>query len=125
MITRLYKKAIIVIVAASAASALVEPRKLPLGILLGGLLGLVNLRGLARGLENMIDTDRPAGRLLFMSIFRLLILAAVLALLIMSGVASVVGLMAGFTIVFALLLSEGLKVSKEQSRAPSGPPRQE
>ena len=124
MITRIYKKALLLIVAASAASALVEPRRLPLGILLGGLLALLNLRSLSRGLENMIDTYRPAGRLLFMSIFRLFILAAVLALLILSGVASVLGLMAGFTIVFALLLAEGFKVSREESGGTPGQPRE-
>lgn len=111
MIKRIYRKAIIIIAAASAASALVEPRKLPLGILIGGLLALVNLRGLARNLENMMGTYRPAGRILFMSIFRLLLLAIVLALVIMSRAASVMGLMAGFTIVFVLVLVEGLRVA--------------
>jgi len=111
MIKRIYRKAIIIIAAASAASALVEPRKLPLGILIGGLLALVNLRGLARNLENMMGTYRPAGRILFMSIFRLLLIAIVLALVIMSRAASVMGLMAGFTIVFVLVLVEGLRVA--------------
>jgi hypothetical protein len=116
MMTRLYKKAIIVIVAASALSAFIEPRRLPAGIFLGGALALLNLRGLVRGLENFMDTYRPTARLLFMSIFRLLILAAALFLLIISRVASVLGLMAGFTIVFTLLLAEGLKAAKEGSQ---------
>lgn len=115
MITRLYKKAIIIILVASALSAFIEPRRLPAGVFLGGVLALLNLRGLARGLENFIGTYRPAARLLFMSIFRLLVLTAVLALLIISRVASVLGLMAGFTIVFALLLAEGFKAAKEGS----------
>jgi hypothetical protein len=113
MITSLYKKTLLVIIPLAALSAFIEPKRLPVGIFLGGVLALVNLKGLSRGLEGMLGSYRPTMRLLFMSLFRLFLLAAALAALIMTRVASVIGLMVGFTVVFVLLVAEGLRVSKE------------
>jgi hypothetical protein len=113
MIKRLYKKALFVLVPVAALSALVEPKKLPLSILIGGVLGLLNLKGLARGVENLVGSS--AMRLVIFSILRLFILAAVIVILVAAKVVNIMGLLIGFTIIFALLLAEGLKISKEGS----------
>lgn len=113
MIKRLYKKALIVLIPVAALSAFIEPRKLPLSILVGGALGLLNLKGLSRGVENLVGSS-PA-RLVILSIFRLLILAAVIVILVAAKLVNILGLLVGFTIIFVVLLSEGLKISKEGS----------
>jgi hypothetical protein len=107
-----YKKTFIVIVPLSLISALLEPVKLPLGIFLGGVLALLNLRGLKRGVENLIGTERPTVKLVFMSMFRLLLLGAVITLLAASRAVNLLGLLVGFTVVFALVMVEGLRMAK-------------
>lgn len=113
MIKRLYKKALFVIIPVAALSALIEPKKLPLSILIGGVLGLLNLKGLARGVESLVGSS-PA-RLVIFSIMRLSILAVVIVILVKAKIVNIMGLLIGFTVIFALLLSEGLKISKEGS----------
>lgn len=112
---RIYKRTLIAVVALSALSAFIEPVKLPLGVFLGGVLGLFNLRGLKRGLESFIGTYRPQGKLLVLSIFRLFILFAVIILLVKNRVVNPLGLLVGFTVVFSFLLLEGLSEAGKQS----------
>lgn len=118
-LTRLYKNILIAIIPLSLASAAIEPKRLPLGILFGGALGIINLRGLAKGVKGLMELHAggggasPAGRMIFMSFFRLILLAAVIALLAASKLINLIGLLIGFTVVFALLLIEGLRVSKD------------
>lgn len=112
-ITGLYKKAAFVIVPLALLSAFIEPVKLPLGIFLGGVLALLNLRGLIRGVENLVDTYRPTARLVVMSFFRLFVLFAVISALAISRLVNLIGLLIGFTLVLGLLLMEGFEISKE------------
>lgn len=116
----LYKKTLLAVVPLALASALIEPLRLPLGILAGGALGLFNLRGLKRGVENLLavhaeagTAPAPMGRLIFMSFFRLFLLGAIIALLAISRLVNLIGLLVGFTVVFTLLLFEGLRASRE------------
>ncbi len=110
---RLYKHTLIILVPLSLLSALIEPFKLPLGIFLGGVFGLVNLKGMKRGLEGLLGTYRPAGKLVFLSLFRLFVLFAAITLLAMTRTVNLFGLLIGFTVVFAVLIKEGLRAAKE------------
>lgn len=116
----LYRKTLLAVVPLSLAAAFIEPVRLPLGILAGGALGLFNLRGLKRGVENLLavhaeagTAPAPTGRLIVMSFFRLFLLGAVIVLLAISRLVNLIGLLIGFTVVFTLLLFEGLKASRE------------
>jgi len=113
---RIYKQAIIILLPLAFLSAFIEKyinlEKLPLSIIIGGVLGLVNLRGLARSVENLVGISRPTARLVIFSILRLAILAAVLIILIALRLVSIIGLMVGFTIVFFVIMKEGLRESK-------------
>lgn len=111
-LNRVYIQTLIAVAVLSAISAFIEPVKLPLGILLGGVLGIINLRGLKRGLENFLGTYRPQGKLLFLSIFRLFLLFAVIVLLAVYRVVNLLGLLVGFTVVFSLLLFEGMRAAR-------------
>ena len=115
ILKRVLKKSIFIIIPAAILSAyLVEPRKFPLGILMGWIFGIVNLRQLTRNIEGMVGTERATFKLIFLSITRLLALCGAIFLLIYYQVVNVFGLLIGFTVVFVLILIEGAKVGKEQ-----------
>lgn len=79
-----------------------------MSILIGGILGLVNLRGIARGVEGLIGSQRPTGKIIFLSLLRLTALALILGILFYYEAVDVLGILIGFTIVFAAIIKEGL-----------------
>ncbi|MEW6584730.1 MAG: ATP synthase subunit I [Nitrospirota bacterium] len=115
LIKRIHKQGFIILPIAAAVSAIYEWKMLPLSILLGGLLGLVNLRGLAWGLKDFAKEARPSGKVIFLSMFRFIALAAILFTLALLKLINLIGVLIGFTIVFALILKEGLRAMKESS----------
>jgi hypothetical protein len=113
LLKRIYKQGIFILFPLAAISAFYEWRKLPLSILLGGVLGLANLRGLVRAVEGLIGTYRPTGKLIILSLLRLTVLAAILTILVAFKLVNIFGILIGFTVVFILIIKEGLKISKE------------
>ena len=116
LVDKIYKKAAFIILPMAALSALIEPRHLPIGIIMGGVLGIYNFRGLNRGLANLLGTHRPAAKLTLMGIGRLLIVFSMIILLAVTGVVNLVGLLVGFTVVLILLLIEGVKASRQEAQ---------
>jgi hypothetical protein len=94
-----------------------EPVKLPFSIMVGGLLALVNFSGLGRGLRKHLDTDRPAMKLLFLSVFRLFIVSSIIIALAVMRAVNLVGLVVGFTVVLAMLAFEGMTESQKEQEA--------
>jgi hypothetical protein len=115
ILKRVFKKSIFIILPAAVLSGVfLEPRKWPLGILMGWLFGIVNLRQLSRNIEGLVGTEKATVKLVFLSMSRLLILCAAIFALIYYRVVNVFGLLSGFTVVFVLILIEGAKVGKSQ-----------
>jgi len=107
------KKGIIIILLLVGVSAIFEWKKLPLGILCGGVLGLLNLKGLVRGVEGFIGTEKATAKMVFLSMTRLFALAVAIFILIYFKIVNVLGLLLGFTAVFILILIEGMRAAKE------------
>ena len=115
ILKRVLKKSIVIVLPAAVLSAfLIEPRKVPLGILMGWLFGILNLRQLSRNVQGLMGTEKATFKLVFLSMTRLLALCAAIFLLIYYRVVNVFGLLAGFTVVFVLILVEGARVGKSQ-----------
>lgn len=115
LVNRLYKRSLPILVALAVGSAIAFGSvKLPFSIIVGGLLALLNLTGLGRGLRIHLDTDRPAMKLLFLSIFRLIILFSIIIALAVMRAVTLMGLAAGFTVVLAMLMFEGLMESQKE-----------
>ena len=112
-IKRTYKLAIIILLPLSILSAFIEWKRLPISILVGGILGLVNLRGISRGVEGLVGTHNPTGKLVFFSLFRLTILAAILTILVIYKLVNIFGVLIGFTVVVIVIIKEGLRAAKE------------
>jgi len=114
LVKRTFKQTVIILVPLSILSAFIEWKRLPLSILVGGILGLVNLRSLARGVEGLMGSYRPTGaKLVVFSLLRLAILACFLAVLLIYRLVNPFGLLIGFTVVFISIMKEGLRATKE------------
>ena len=112
LIKRIYKKSFLVLLPLALLSALIEWKKLPASIIIGGALGLANVRGIAWGVRGLIGSEKATGRMIVFSMFRLFLLFAVLSLLVYMKLVNVFGILIGFTVIFALLLIEGLRYAR-------------
>jgi len=122
LIKRIHKQALIFLILIAAVTTIIAAlaeiadwRKLPHSVLIGGLLGLVNLKGLAWGLKDFATLHRPSGKLVFWSMVRFFILALILIILAILKLIDFFGILIGFTVVFALIIKEGLRAVKESS----------
>ncbi len=108
-----FKKGIIIILLLAGVSVIFEWKKLPLGILSGGLLGLLNLKGLVRGVKRFLYTEKATAKMIFLSMTRLFALSVTIFILIYFKIINVLGLLLGFTAIFILILIEGMRAAKE------------
>ncbi len=115
LIKRIHRQGTIILILLAAASALYEWKKLPLSILVGGALGLANIKGLAWGLKDFASAGRPSGKVIFLSLFRFFMIAFILVILALLKLINLIGVLIGFTVVFLLVIKEGLRFAKESS----------
>lgn len=113
MIKKIYKQSLVVLIIFAALSAFFEWKKLPLSILLGGVLGLANLKALSWGVEGMIGTYKASGKLIFFSMLRLFLIFALLGVLLALHLINILGVLVGFTVVFIILMKEGFLYSRD------------
>jgi hypothetical protein len=100
---------VIVLLPAAGLSLLLHRENLPLSILIGGILGILNLRALSWSIRGIIGTAYPNAKALFFSQFRFVILALIIVLLAYSGFVDIIGIMAGFTVVFVQVLVQSAR----------------
>jgi hypothetical protein len=112
ILKRVIKKSIFIILPAAIISFFYESPKLPIGIILGWLFGIFNLRTLTRNVEGLIGSEKATVKLVFLSMTRLLILFVAIFVLVYYKIVNIFGLLFGFTVVFVLILIEGVKVGK-------------
>ena len=109
------KKSIVVIVPSIALAAyFIEMRTVPAGIFIGWVFGIFNLRSLTRSVQGFVTADKSKSVLVFLNMFRLLGMFAAMTVLIYYRVINVLGLLYGFTVVFILILVEGIRIGKAQ-----------
>ncbi len=105
------KKSIFIILPAVIISAFFEWKRVPHGILAGWLFGILNLRALTKNVQAFIGSERATAKIVVLSITRLVALLAAMAFLIYFKVINIFGLIFGLTVVFILILIEGMRVS--------------
>ena len=113
ILNRVVKKSLFIGLPAVAVSLFFELERVPLGIAAGWFLGILNLRNLSKNVEGLIGSHKATARIVFLSITRLFVLFAAIILLMYFKVVNIFGLLIGFTIVYALILYEGLRESGE------------
>jgi hypothetical protein len=122
LIKRIHRQSFIFLIITAVITTLIAAltditdwRKMPHSVLIGGLLGLANLKGLAWGLKDFATLHRPSGKLIFWSMLRFFILAFILIALALLKLIDFFGILIGFTVVFVLILKEGLRIAKDSS----------
>ncbi|RPI33612.1 MAG: hypothetical protein EHM54_10565 [Nitrospiraceae bacterium] len=116
LIRKIHRNSLIVLFPLAAASAFIEWKQLPLSILMGGVLAIMNIRALAWGVEGILGSHRAGAKMLFFSQFRLVMFFLILAALVYLKVVNIFGILAGITVVFSMVVIEGLKHSKEPAK---------
>ncbi len=112
LIKRIYKKSFLVLIPLALLSALIEWKRLPVSIIIGGALGFANIKGLAWGVRGLMGTGRVTAGMIIFSMLRLFFLFVIILLLVYLRLVNVFGILAGFTVIFALLIVEGLRYAK-------------
>jgi len=114
LIRKIFKKSVVILVPLALISSFLEWKKLPASILAGGILGFLNVKGLAWGVEGLLGSHKATGRMIFFSMFRLFLLFMILSLLVYLRLVNIFGVLLGFTVIFALVIIEGLRYAKDQ-----------
>jgi hypothetical protein len=120
LIRKTARAAFLVLPLLAAVSMPFKWKLFPLSILVGGVLALVNMRGLARGVEGFLGSRKATGSMIFFSMFRLFILFVTLILLVSLRLVNVFGILVGLTTVFVLLLIEGYRTAKHSDDEGTG-----
>lgn len=107
------RKSLIIILPAMVVSAFFAGWRLPTGIMAGGVLGILNLRGLARNVEAFIGSEKTTAKIIFSSMARLFSLFVIIFAIVYFKIVNVFGLLFGFTVVFIFILIEGMKAGKK------------
>lgn len=97
-----------------------NPGLMAMSILIGGVIGLANLKGLVWGIESLLGTHRANTRMVFLSLLRLFILFALIIILVVMKLINLLGFLIGMTVVFLVLIREALRIAKEQGKGGPG-----
>ena len=122
LIRTVNKRALVVLPLLAGVSFLMGP-DYPLPVLVGGVVGLAHLSGVgitARAVTLGAGNASTwiKGLLWLFSIFRLVIVGLILAVLVRFGRMDVLGLLAGLTAIYTLLLAEGLVDARRSLAGP-------
>lgn len=109
ILSRVIKKSLIIILPATGISLVFGWEKVPLGILAGWFFGVLNFRALSRNVTGLLASEKAVTLIVLKSMTRILTLFAAVAFLLYIKVINAFGLLFGFTVVFALILLEGLR----------------
>jgi hypothetical protein len=107
-----FKKSVFIILPAVAVSAFLEWKRVPQGIFIGWLFGILNLRMMTKNVKGLIGSEQATAKIVVLSIIRLAVLLTAMGFLLYYKTINIFGLVFGFTVVFALILIEGMKAGK-------------
>ncbi len=109
-------KGFLAVLIAGALVFLLWNRMEPLNLILGGVLGMINLRLISKTVKGIVESDNPAKakRALFVShITKLGILGLLLVVVIKTRTFNPLTFLAGFAIVIVIILIEGVISAKK------------
>ena len=101
-----------ILIPAAIISAYLPWEDLPFSILIGGLLGILNVKALAWSLEGVLGTSHANTKMLFFAQFRFVMLVIIVTALAYLKLVTIPGLLAGFSVVFLQVLITGLRHAK-------------
>lgn len=114
MVQRIYKYCALILVPASAVSFFLTDWRFSLSILVGGLIGIGNLRGIVWGVKALLGVESARVKMMVLSMFRILVIFSILLILVFLKAINPYGLIIGFTVVFIIIIIEGLRASRRR-----------
>lgn len=118
MVSRIAKRSLAVCLPLAAASAFLDWKRLPVSVLIGCGIALVNLKAISWGVRGLLGTQKAPGRLVFFSMFRLALLLVLLIVLMALRLINPIGILAGMTVAFTFIVIEGVKEAAKSKEAP-------
>ncbi len=112
MVKRIYRLSALVLALAAVLAVFYDPKRIVMSAVVGGVLGLVNLRGLVRSVNGLLGARKAAGKMMALSFFRLIAIFLILLVLFKYGRVNPIGILIGFTVVFAVIMAEGLREAR-------------
>jgi hypothetical protein len=109
----LARNSIFILIPAAIFSAFLPWENLPFSIMIGGLLGILNVKALAWGVEGVLGGSHANTKMLFFAQFRFVMLVLIVIVLAYLKLVTMPGLIAGFSVVFAQVLVTGLKHARK------------
>ena len=130
ILKRVIKQSSIVIIPLALISLLLErqyenlrfirlfgnPGVVPLSIIIGGIMGVANLKGLVWGIESLLNTGKASAKLVFLSLFRLCVFFTAIIILTFLKLINLLGLVVGLTIVFLVIIKEGVRIAHDRTK---------
>jgi len=112
MVNRIYKKSAFMLATVLVGAFFYDEARILSSIVVGGVLALLNLRGIAKGVKGLLGSERAPGKMIFASFLRLTALFAVLFILFKKALVNPIGILIGFTAIFTLILIEGWREAR-------------
>lgn len=106
------KKSVFVILLLMAISAFIEWKRLPLGIMIGWLIGVINLRALSKNVKAFLGIEKATAKMVFLNITRLIGVFSAIAILVYLKVINIIGFLIGFTVLILFIIIEGLRTGR-------------
>ncbi len=91
-----------------------NPYLMPASIIIGGIIGIANLKGLVWGIESLLGSSKANTKLVYLSLFRLFIIFAIIIILSLLRIINLLGLLIGMSAVFVIFTKEAVKMAKGQ-----------
>jgi len=116
MVKRIRQHSVMILVPLAFVGLFIDYKRIPISILLGGALALVNLKAIQWGVQALIKPEEATGaktKLVFFSMLRLLVIFVLLAILLKLSLINIVAVLVGLTVVFAFIIIEGLRETKK------------
>ncbi|NJD57077.1 MAG: hypothetical protein FIA94_11835 [Nitrospirae bacterium] len=103
------RNSVFILIPAAIVAAFLPWKKLPFSILIGGLLGILNMKALAWSVKGVLGTSHASAKMLFFAQFRFVMLVVIVTALAYLKLVTIPGLLAGFSVVFLQVLITGLR----------------
>lgn len=107
------KQALIILAPLCLLSLFFTGWRFAFSMALGGLVGVGNLGALSWSVTALLGTEKSHTKMLFLSVFKLLIVCSILMALALLRLIIIWGLLPGFTVVMALIIKEGLRTARK------------
>ncbi len=114
LFNKISSRSFFAIVLLAAVSSVFDRREFPVAVLLGGIVGILHLKGVSMTADTLVKGVKSKGILWFFSILRLMAVTVILFLLVRDLGVNPLGLLAGLVTVHVFTLAEGWLDAKKQ-----------